>query len=138
MPCSCYPVSVDCTEVLALTLSSLSLTSSSLSLLTPVHPSFPPPSFPPPSFPLLHMYALHLLHPLPPPHYFILSIILSSPPPLPSSPLQLDMATRGTLCIQEVHPSISPKHSCLRILARQQTLYASCGSSEDLQKWLRQ
>ena len=60
------------------------------------------------------------------------------PPSPPLLPLQLDMATRGTLCIQEVHPSISPKHSCLRILARQQTLYASCGSSEDLQKWLRQ
>ena len=79
------------------------------------------------SYFLLHLSSLPIPSFLPP----------TPPLPLPL-PLQLDMATRGTLCIQEVHPSISPKHSCLRVLARQQTLYASCGSSEDLQKWLRQ
>ena len=56
-----------------------------------------------------------------------------SPPPL-SLP-QLDLAMRGALSIQAVHQSVSPRHSCFRIITEQDILYASCGSQEELHKW---
>ncbi len=72
--------------------------------------------------------------------------VFCSPPFVPPSPhslslplppsTQLDLASRGTLSIQLVHPSVSPKHSCFRIITDAEILYASCGSQEELNKWI--
>ena len=50
--------------------------------------------------------------------------------------VQLDLAMRGTLSILPVHQSVSPRHSCFRIVTDSDILYASCGSQEELDKWL--
>ena len=50
--------------------------------------------------------------------------------------LQLDLATKGLLNIAPVHQSISPKHSCFRILTESEVMYASCGSQEELDRWV--
>ena len=50
--------------------------------------------------------------------------------------LQLDLATKGTLNIQAVHASVSPRHSCFRVITDSDTIYASCGSAEELTKWV--
>jgi len=43
---------------------------------------------------------------------------------------------RGMLSIQIVHQSVSPRHSCFRIITDSDILYASCGSKEELNKWI--
>jgi hypothetical protein len=48
----------------------------------------------------------------------------------------LDLATKGLLNIAPVHQSISPRHSCFRILTESEVLYASCGSQGELDRWV--
>ena len=43
---------------------------------------------------------------------------------------------RGGLSILPIHGSISPRHSCFRIITDSDILYASCGSQEELEKWI--
>ncbi|XP_019863091.1 PREDICTED: uncharacterized protein LOC109591936 [Amphimedon queenslandica] len=48
----------------------------------------------------------------------------------------VDLATKGTLSIQLVHPSVSPRHSCFRLITDNDIIYASCGSAEELDRWV--
>lgn len=48
----------------------------------------------------------------------------------------IDLATKGTLNIQAVHASVSPRHSCFRVITDSDTIYASCGSAEELTRWV--
>ncbi|XP_019857271.1 PREDICTED: disabled homolog 2-interacting protein-like [Amphimedon queenslandica] len=48
----------------------------------------------------------------------------------------VDLATKGTLSIQLVHPSVSPRHSCFRLITDSDIIYASCGSAEELDRWV--
>ena len=47
----------------------------------------------------------------------------------------VDLSTRGTLKIQVVHPSVSPRNSCFRVITETEILYMSSGSPAEMQKW---
>jgi RAS protein activator-like 2 len=50
--------------------------------------------------------------------------------------IQLDLATKGLLNVAPVHQSISPRHSCFRIITESEVVFASCGSQEELDRWV--